>query len=386
VTGVLSQAVQLTRDLVRVDTAGPIGNESRAVDVLANRLAPIAACARFAVEPGRDNLVARLPASASVDDELPALCLSGHLDTVPYVAADWTYDPLGARVADGRIWGRGAADMKAGVAALVVAFERLARQRRPRPIVLALTASEETGCQGAAVIADQLGPVDALVIAEPTANRIALGHKGAFWASLHCFGISAHASMPELGDNAIYKMSDVIAGLRVASERLPVDDTFGRATLCVGTIQGGVASNVIPDKCAATVDIRLVPGFTPEAAAQTVRASLPNGAGMMIDISLPAVSSEPEDPWLAEALAEGRRRLGHEQTEGIVMSYFTDASVLSPALGDPAVIVVGPGEPSQAHQVDEWCSIDALDAATGFYEHLGRVAVDQRNPRNQAAA
>ncbi|MGZ6142540.1 MAG: M20 family metallopeptidase, partial [Myxococcales bacterium] len=171
-------AVELTRELVRIDTINPVSPERPCAEKLGKLLED----AGFAVSmhefaPGRTSLVARLGGEE-------ALCLAGHIDTVPLGAAKWKHDPFAGEVSDGRLYGRGSSDMKSGVAAMVAAALEIARKPLRRGLVLVIVAGEETGCEGAAHLArtpGALGSAKAMIVGEPTGNVPVVGHKGALW-------------------------------------------------------------------------------------------------------------------------------------------------------------------------------------------------------------
>jgi succinyl-diaminopimelate desuccinylase len=226
--------IELTRRLVALDTAGHAENDAVAL------LAPILESAGFRLdvvehEPGRGTLVAEW----EVDRPEAPLCLSGHLDTVPFGAAPWERSPLGAELDGDRLHGRGTTDMKGGVAAIVVAACRVAAHRPARAgLRLVLTAAEETGSEGAAAAATRLAgrPSGPLVITEPTDNVVAFGHKGALWLSAQAHGVTAHGSMPHLGDNAVTKLAGAVTridGTEFAEDEHPA---MGRPTLNVNSV------------------------------------------------------------------------------------------------------------------------------------------------------
>ncbi|WP_243740486.1 M20/M25/M40 family metallo-hydrolase, partial [Streptomyces sp. 8K308] len=251
--------VELTRALVAVDTVDR--DETTALDVLA----PLLADAGFTLElfehaPGRGGLIAEW----SPAGHAPPLCLSGHLDTVPMGAAAWSHDPLGGETAGDRLYGRGTSDMKGGVAAMVVAATRVAALPGPHRagLRLVLTAAEETGCRGAAGLAARLRgrPSGPLLIAEPTANRVLHGHKGALWLAADTSGVTAHGSTPHLGENAIYPLARAVTRLAGFDFGAPPHPILGSPTLNVGTFEGGLNTNSVPDRARATIDVRTVIG------------------------------------------------------------------------------------------------------------------------------
>ena len=202
----MQSPVELTQELVRFKTVNPPGAER----ACAERLASLLDGAGFAVDlfpfgDARSQLVARI---GGVTEKLP-LGFTGHLDTVPLGAQPWSVDPFAAEILQDKLYGRGSSDMKSGVAAFVASSIALAdRLAGTAGLVLVITAGEETGCTGAAALSrgePVLPQVGALVVAEPTGNRLLVGHKGALWFEAVTKGVTAHGSMPEKGINAVYK-------------------------------------------------------------------------------------------------------------------------------------------------------------------------------------
>jgi succinyl-diaminopimelate desuccinylase len=361
--------VELTRELVRTETVNPPGDEARAAALLAGRLeAAGLQVAAHELAPGRTSLVARRPGSG----DAPSLCLTGHLDTVPLGGRDWAGDPFGAEIDGDRLYGRGSSDMKGGVAAIVVAAERVAALGRGRAgLELVLSAGEETGCAGAldlARTAGALGRVGALLVAEPTTNHPCVAHKGVVWLDAVAEGRTAHGSMPHLGDNAIHKLARAITRLEGTRFDVPAHDLLGEPTLNVGTVTGGININSVPDRASAGLDVRTVPGLD----AETVRAHLAGVAGdeVRVDVrlALDAIDTDPGDAWVRDVFDVMAPLIG-ERPEPRGLAYFTDGSALAPAYGTPPTIICGPGDAEQAHRTDESCSVGALEAAAdGFFE------------------
>jgi succinyl-diaminopimelate desuccinylase len=364
---VISSAVELASQLVKIDTVNPPGQEAIAARLIADRLTGLGAAIELhELSPGRESLIARYSGNGGK----PALCLSGHLDTVPIGVAKWSRNPHCGDIEDDRLWGRGSTDMKGGIAAMVVAFERLCRRGGDQPVLLALTASEETGCQGALSIAAKMGPVGALVIGEPTNEDLAIAHKGVVWLRLKSLGRAAHGSKPELGDNAIERMIVALTATRKLDFKVDAHPMLGRPSSNIGTIAGGAATNIVPDMCEATIDIRLVPGLDVTAVMSEIKHIVGSDVEIAHILALNAVQSRADHPWIASVNADAQRICGAHPTPTSA-SFFTDASVLVPALGYPPTAIIGPGNPALAHQVDEWCSVSAIDRAADLYEQIG---------------
>jgi succinyl-diaminopimelate desuccinylase len=238
-------AIDLAAELIRFDTINPPGQEAACAEHLARLLTGAGfQCEKVPLEEGRPNLVARIGGTGGK----PPIAFTGHTDTVPLGAQTWTVAPHGGTVKDGRLWGRGASDMKSGVAAFVVGALEHARRLEGTPgVVLYITAGEETGSEGAFTLARRLrGQAGALVVAEPTSNRPLCGHKGALWLKATSRGVTAHGSMPDKGVNAIYAAARAVGRLEAFDFNVARHPVMGAPTLNVGTLHGGLNLNWRP--------------------------------------------------------------------------------------------------------------------------------------------
>jgi succinyl-diaminopimelate desuccinylase len=306
------------------------------------------------------------------------LCFTGHVDVVPLGAAPWQHDPFGAEIADGLLYGRGSSDMKSGVAAFTAAAVGLVdRLRDSVGLSLIITAGEETGCEGAFDLAARhkleriLGAAGALVVGEPTGNAPLLGHKGALWLSASMRGSTAHGSMPERGDNAIYKMARAALALETFRFDTGAHPLMGAPTLNVGTAHGGLNINSVPDAAELGIDIRSVAGQDHRQLLQCLCHLLGPQVRLSQLLDVASVYTEPDDPWMRRVFALCQAR-GGQAPPAATATYFTDAAALRGPLGTPPTVILGPGEPAQAHQTDEYCRVDAIVAATALYEDLIR--------------
>jgi succinyl-diaminopimelate desuccinylase len=365
-------AVELTRALIRLRSINPPGGEQPCAE-LAGRVLEEAGF-DVAVHPmgeGRTNLVATLPGPA---DAAP-LCFTGHLDTVPLGAAPWTQDPFAAEIDGDRIYGRGSSDMKAGVAAMVVAAIGLARRPGRRAgLTLVLTAGEETGCDGArhlAGLADALPRAGALVVGEPTSNLPLIGHRGALWLRAAFRGVTAHGSMPEQGDNAVYKAARGVLRLADHAFDVPRHSHLGGPSINVGTFAGGINVNSVPDRAEIQVDIRTIPGQSNDAICREVEAVLGEGVELSRIVDVGAIATSPQDEWISGVFDLCERASG-QRIDPRGAAFFTDASVLAPAMGGIPVLILGPGEPTMAHKTDEYCLASKIETSVGLYTEIGR--------------
>lgn len=369
--------VALAQALVRIDTVNPPGLEARCIEPLADLLADAGYdCRTHELAPRRTTLVARIGGRPGATGADAPLCFTGHVDTVPLGAAPWRRDPFGGEIADGRLHGRGSSDMKAGVAAFVAAAVSRADALRDGPgVLLVVTAAEETGCEGAYALVrsaegrELLGRAGALVVAEPSDNLPLVGHKGALWLSARAGGTTAHGSMPERGDNAIYKIARAALALERHDFGTPPHPLMGAPTLNVGTVRGGLNVNSVPDAAELGVDIRTVPGQDHAALLRCLCGVLGPQIALEPTLDVASVWTEPGDPWMRRVYALHAARTGRP-AEPRTVSYFSDAAVLRLPLGMPPVVVLGPGEPALAHQTDESCRVDRIVEAEAIYAAL----------------
>jgi succinyl-diaminopimelate desuccinylase len=364
--------VELTQNLVRFNTINPPGAERACAEKLAGLLQD----AGFAVElrpfgERRAQLVAHI---GGAGHKLP-IGFTGHLDTVPLGAQPWSVEPLAGAIVEGKLYGRGSSDMKSGVAAFVAACVELADSLvGTAGVVLIITAGEETGCSGADALVrgkPQLPPVGALVVAEPTGNRPLVGHKGALWLEAVTKGLTAHGSMPEEGVNAVYRAARAVTALQEFDFNVARHNVLGAPTLNVGTLNGGLNINSVPDRAVIGIDIRTIPGQSHAKIRDELTSYL--GADVALDTLLDAQSvwTDPNNAWIQSVMRNAREIAGVDTAVGGA-PYFTDASVLTPALGSPPTAIIGPGELTLAHQTDEYCFVSRLDHAAELYARLIR--------------
>src|SRR5690349_15688248 len=331
-------AVSLTRSLLAFDTINPPGRERD--------------CARHAgalleewgfqvtyheYEPGRTSVVAR----AGGSDARAPLCLTGHLDTVALGSRKWSKDPFSGETDGDRLYGRGTSDMKAGVAAILLAARSFAARLQGTPgVVIVLTAAEEGGCIGSYNLAksELLGRAGALVVGEPTANYPFVGHKGSLKFHARFSGVSAHGSMPHLGVNAIYKAARAVAHLEDFDFGAKKHPVMGNPSMNVGTVTGGSGVNMVPDKADIGVDIRTVPGMSHEALLKRLKKLLGKDAEMEVFSNLPPVWTAPDDEWIARVFEICKQLLG-EKPKARTAAYMTDAAnLLKVYRGAPTVV------------------------------------------------
>jgi len=366
--------VQLTRELVRMRSINPPGDEAAVATYVAEHFerAGMFADTVSHAEAGRASVVGGLRGTG----ERPALLFSGHLDTVP-AGDNWQHDILAAEVSDGKIWGLGSTDMKAGVAAMVVAMEAIRRTgvALKGDLLFAGTAGEEVDSMGAQGLVQQqkLPDVGFMVIGEPTTNRVFTAEKGVLWLELHTRGKTAHGSMPHLGVNAIMHMHRLLQALAAANIPYQKHPLLGDFTMNVATITGGLKTNVVPDACRVTIDTRTVIGQDHQQIVATVRQLIDRlGAeDATLQAEVRTITERvpldiPFDDPQVQAFVHVRDQVTGQPSVPTAATYATDGSVFVPAYRAPMVIC-GPGLPEKAHQPNEYVEIARLIEAARIY-------------------
>src|SRR5258708_6983981 len=303
-------AVSLTKSLLRFDTINPPGRERDCAHMAGDLLRDWGYSVEyFEYQEGRTSVVAR----AGGSERKAPLCLTGHLDVVPLGSRKWTKDPFNGETAGDKLYGRGSSDMKAGVAAILLAAKNTLKDLAGTPgVVIVLTAAEEGGCIGSKHLAQTalLGRAGAMIVGEPTSNYPLVGHKGSLKFHARFRGVSAHGSMPELGVNAIYKAVRAVSKLESFDFGQPAHPVMGKPTMNVGTFQGGNTVNSVPDAASFGVDIRTVPGMDHAALRAKLQAILGNEAELEVFSDMNAVWTEPDEGWVRRVVEIAGRTLG----------------------------------------------------------------------------
>ncbi|AXF56391.1 ArgE/DapE family deacylase [Salicibibacter kimchii] len=258
-----SQAINWLKAILRTDTVNPPGNEERVAEPLEELFFEYGIqTERVPYSNGRTNLIATLKGDGSTNKVL-GLC--GHMDVVPTGDRKWSHEPFAAEEYDGKIYARGACDMKSGLMACVMAMIQLKEAGVPLSgdVKLLATVGEEAGAVGAKQLVEEgyADDLDAMIIAEPTRSNIVVTHKGALWVAITCYGKTAHGSRPHQGVNALVHMNEIINVL--LSERFQMkfsrDPLLDEPTYSMNVISAGGNTNVVPDSCTLKMDIRTVP-------------------------------------------------------------------------------------------------------------------------------
>jgi succinyl-diaminopimelate desuccinylase len=359
-----TDSISLTRTLISIDSSDPGACEGEIGDYLYQWLSRLnLPVIKKEVLPGRFNVMAKIP--GVIDD--PALVYICHMDTVT-IGEGWTKNPLGGEIIDGNIYGRGACDMKSGLACALMAFKRAALEyhkgRTPKhSFVFIGTVDEEDFMRGVEdAITEGWVTADSFVLdTEPTNGRIEVAHKGRTWFEITVKGITAHASTPWKGADAIAAMAEVITGIRERIEKVPSHPDLGISTVTFGQIEGGYRPYVVPDSCRVWIDMRLVPPTDTKAATAIVEASIEEAKkkipGITADWKLtgdrPYVEKE-ESSFLLAKLKEACEDTVGKPAEVTYFPGYTDSAVIAGTLNNHNCMSYGPGDLETAHKPDEY--------------------------------
>jgi succinyl-diaminopimelate desuccinylase len=392
------EIVDFAARLVRIPTVNPPGNDYEACASLIGdqlrahgaevHLLPATGRPEHTPEHPRINVVGRFDGTASG----PGVHLNGHFDVVP-VGLGWTRDPFGGEIVDGRLYGRGSCDMKAGLAAAVFAAEAVRRAgvRPAAPIEISGTVDEESGgFAGVAWLAENRWisreRTKAVIIPEPFGvDRVCVGHRGVYWFEVVAEGRIAHGSMPYLGVSAIEGMSHLLDLVRdelgpalfARVTAMPVvPDGSRHATININGIEGGQPADDVPspcvaDRCRAVFDRRFLIEEGLErtraeiaALVQKAQARMPAVRFSIEDRLIFEPTRAPEDAPVIGALTDAIRRVTGA-TAALVASPGTyDQKHVARIAGVPHCVAYGPGDLALAHQPDEYCRVDDIVAAT----------------------
>ena len=367
-----TRLVELTQSLLRAPGQNPPGDEAATVAALSNAAVELGLdVVETQVERGRNNLSITL---AGGND--PGLLLLGHTDVVP-VGDGWTQDPFGGSVDGGRIYGRGASDMKGGLAAALTAMSVLRDVGLTGPVELAaLMDEEETGKGIRSYVETASRSFLGCITAEPTDLQTIIGARGDSYLRVAIHGRACHAGNPADGANAIYGAAAVVAEIErihaeLAEEPHPL---LGPATWSVGQIQGGTGGSIVPAECVIVADRRLLPGESPDAVLASLRDRVEGlrlqDRGLTVDLEMPMEMPAFETPADTDLVRIANAALSDAGGPGLPLGGWTaacDGGFIARDLGVP-VIVLGPGSvTTQAHRADESVAVEELVIAARAY-------------------
>ncbi len=372
----------LIETLVAFDTVSAKSNLAL-IEFLRERLVAHGVAARLVHD--ETGAKANLYATVGPQDR-PGVLLSGHSDVVPVKGQAWSSDPFAVAERDGRLYGRGTADMKSFIAVALAYLPAMVRANLTTPIHLAVSYDEEVGCIGVRRLIEVLNGLAVkpalCIIGEPTGMRVAVGHKGKRAYRVHVRGLECHSSLAPQGVNAVDYAAELVVFLRRLARRQAQRGARDEAyevpvtTIHTGTIEGGTALNIVPKDCCFDFEIRNLPGDDPEPLEDEVRRFArdelePEMRALSPDcgIAFEALSGYPgldTDP--GEEVVTFVKSLAGANQHGKI-DFGTEGGLFQRTAGIPTV-VCGPGEIAQAHKPDEWISLDQIALCERFMERL----------------
>ncbi len=334
---------------------------------------------------------------ATLGPERPGgVVLSGHTDVVPVDGQDWDGDPFTVHERDGRLYGRGTADMKSFIALALTMVPRFLEKPLETPIHLAFSFDEEVGCRGVGRLIDDVVanlPLPRLVIVgEPTSMRVVTAQKSCLVFRTRVTGRNAHSSQTDRGANAVIAAAQLIGFLAELAEetksRAPADSRFDPpyTTIHVGTVQGGTAGNIIPDRCVFEWEIRGLPGDAGEPVLERLQAFVETE--VLPPMRAVATEAAVETEWLADvpgltvedgAPAERLVTLLTGANDTAAISYATEAGLFQAA--GLSAVVCGPGSIDQAHKANEFITLEQVEAGKAFLRKLAAWAQSKPTQR-----
>lgn len=390
----LDSVISDTQSLIRIDSQNPGIQEATCTLWVKERLGAIGLTpASTKVEGIRENLTFTIPG----DSDAPRLVILGHLDTVP-IGSGWSVDPLGGVIKDRKIFGRGACDMKGGVAVAIGLLESLVNSNftPAGDVVFVSTVDEEApGMEGAhaLVASGALRPDDQVIALEPTGTRLRIAQMGLRWIDIEISGRMAHAGRAHLGIDSAHVLSRIVDRLKTHIANLPYEDSIlGKPRFTCGVFQSGVATNVVPPTAHGKFDIRIVPPMEisdaiplVERIATKIIEDFPGATFKVSGLGAPRPPIRASDDSL---IVRSIRRAFHDITGSEIPigsndghEAYTDASMVAALTGSKSCTVFGPGSTDQAHTADEFVSIDDLDLVS---QVLWKMVVDWKHEYEKA--
>jgi len=363
---------ELLQRLIQIKSVNPPGNEDGIANFIKGFLIKNDIPSELVpLEEGRSSVVAKIEGK-----EERNITLCGHLDTVRVIEEDWSKPPFQGLMEEGKMYGRGTADMKGGVAAIIYTLILLKRRgiTPQKKVQLALTADEEWGYRGAKTLVDQgfFDQTDFLIITEPTNLQVAVGEKGEIWIKAKFYGKSAHGSTPELGVNTVVPGSKFV--LEVSEEYKKLfnpDPLWGNNSINIGQFHGGVQVNVVPNYSEVQLDFRVISEEDKKRALELVRKKgrdIAEEFGVQFKEEIfnyhPPIFTSLDNLYIQKFMQVAGVK------EATIVKYCTDGGTIIPEKKIP-FIIFGPGDIAQAHQNDEYIELESLyQSVDTFLEFL----------------
>ncbi|MBW3244639.1 acetylornithine deacetylase [Epibacterium sp. DP7N7-1] len=375
------KAAEHLAKLISFDTVSRNPNRPL-IDHMADYLGDLGA--RITILPDETGAKANLVAAFGPKDTA-GIVWSGHTDVVPAEEPEWQSNPFVAEIRDGKLYGRGACDMKGFAACAMAVAPQLAAAKLSRPVYLCFSYDEEVGCLGAPAIAEYLKqlpvPPEFAIIGEPSMMKLITGQKGKIAMRAHVTGTAGHSSFAPEHVNAIEFASKAVERISERGKRYELegpfdqDFTVAHATMLVTMVQGGVATNVTPDSCEFTFELRSISGMEPEQDMKNLLEDITCDIVRPMEEKIPGTGIRFEQIFSYPAMGEARNTTGFNRyahlmpTWGGKVSYGSEGGVFEQIGGIPSVIV-GPGSIEQAHKPNEFVELEQLGECLRF---LGKV-------------
>ncbi len=352
---------ELLRNLIQIKSVNPPGNENQIAKFIKKYLLKNNLYSELvSLEEGRSSLIAKIKGE---DERNITLC--GHLDTVRVKEKDWTKPAFEGLIENGKMYGRGASDMKGGVAAILYTAVLIKRRgiRLKKTVQLALTADEEWEYRGVKNLVDKgyFDHTDFLIISEPSNLQVSIGEKGEVWIKVKFYGQSAHGSTPEAGINTIVPGSEFILKLKQRFEKIFEADSFwGKSSINIGQFQGGEQVNIVPNYSEVQLDFRIISEQDKDRVSELIK-EIGEEVAKKYQVRFekeifnyhPPIFTSSDHPYVEKFLQVA------EKKEAIITKYCTDGATIVPAKKIP-FIIFGPGSIAQAHQNDEYIELKSL--------------------------
>lgn len=364
---------RILQKYIRVDSSQPEGNECDMVSAVLDSLPSDVEYSVIEHTAKRHSLIVKIAGEESTG----GIAFVGHIDTVPFGdCASWKYHPLSAAEEEGKIYGRGASDMKGGVTAMTATLNTLLKyDRKPKSdIYFCFTADEEKDGMGAVALSKmrEMNNVSEFIIAEPSAEKIGISEKGALWIKLCAKGRLSHSSRPEKGINAIEKLIEFSKRLTEFVDTDTEDKYLGYSTVVITKLKGGISTNVIPDTAEMELDIRTLTNVDHNEvirfAEQLIDDMEAKYEGLKLNMTIlnnrPAVGVDEN--------CEMVKRIEHIYDEFHLnhamkgLMFYTDVSQIIPSNPKPFVIM-GPGDDALAHQTNEYITFSSVTRMAKIY-------------------
>ncbi|MFC7392221.1 ArgE/DapE family deacylase [Scopulibacillus cellulosilyticus] len=381
-------AVETLKDILKVKSVNPPGNE----EVVAKKLKKL--LESYGIETklvpyseGRVNLIAYLKGTSGSGR---VLGFSGHMDVVPPGDVTWKHDPFTAEEDNGKIYARGACDMKSGLMSCVMAMIALKEEGIQLQGDLKLLASvgEEAGAVGAKQLVEEgyANDLDALIIAEPSDGDIIVAHKGALWVKITCYGKTAHGSRPEKGINAVLHINEIINKILSDDFQLEfaADPLLGEPTYSINVIEGGSHTNVVPGQCSINIDFRTLPSQNHQdiidklnKVIERTKEKYPHLNAEISILNDLAPLSTPRDHSFVRFLQEVCQEAFGTAKEPQGMTGYTDGAQFMKAAGDFPIVIWSTIDGETAHQPDEYVEIESYLKGIEVFQSIAKKYLGQ---------